>query len=708
MALLSRLDLEALFKNGKKPSEKDFAHLIDSMLNKHDDQFRGRWKAKTTYFTGDVVIYNRGLWEVAAGNESGICSSDPPDDSNWRELIILQSDGDWKIHEDSNVMYAQVYDLVGIGREYDPENGDKPESKIDITDENRARYMIFPKPLDMPTLSLFQLETDIEDGPEREKTYFITGLDNNQVNFLTDTSAFLFRKGEYCEDGDESKLHAKDGEVLMTIRAGNAGLAQVGISNVDPSAMLDITDQNKGQFLFNPEDKKDPAFSIVNLDPGTDKNYLATGVGAENAVFVSDAPRGFVFRHGAEYNEFCAHTDINQEAKGLMILLLDQLNRTRLGIGNEQPEALIDATDDALGHFHANPEHKSDVAFSMTNIEDPENKEYVVHGLGGEHVPEEGEGEGGQEGGEMMALFLTNAPGGYRFNQGPDHEEYINDPQLDQGQTNVVILADGKTGIGTKTPETRLEVTDHKQSGRLLFNVDDKAPNPAIAIINTRPDTANANYLTMGAGNKSSIFITNSDFGFSFRLGKDINESNNDIDIDQKSETLFSIRPEYTDSNNVVRSREMRIFPENTSDIPGEINISGIVGIEKKPEEYELDVEGKTRAIASYLVADRQKMQDPEALSNVLADLKRVEPVKFKWDTQHVKNAPPDYQFGLVGQKLNEIFPEVVRQSSQEDKEQDTFAVAYQNMVPVLIKAIQELSEEVSELRQEIENLKEE
>ena len=43
MALMSRLDLEALFKNGKKPSEKDFAHLIESMLNKRDDQFMGRW-----------------------------------------------------------------------------------------------------------------------------------------------------------------------------------------------------------------------------------------------------------------------------------------------------------------------------------------------------------------------------------------------------------------------------------------------------------------------------------------------------------------------------------------------------------------------------------------------------------------------------------------------------------------------------------------
>ena len=710
MALMSRLDLEALFKNGKKPSEKDFAHLIESMLNKRDDQFMGRWKAGKTYRPGDVVIYNRGLWEVADSVEGGICAAEPPTKPNWQELIILESDGDWKIHKDDGVMYAQVYDLIGIGREYDPEKGDMPEAKIDIVDEDRSRFLIFPKSLSTPTLSLFQLETADGEGPEREKTYFVSGLNNQEVNFLTDTSAFLFRKGEYCEDNEEAKLSANDGVVLMTIRSGNSGLAQVGISTPNPSAMLDITDQNRGQFLFNPEDKTDPAFSIINLDPGTDKNYLTSGVGEKNAVFISDAPRGFVFRHGAEYNEYCAHTDINQNGKGLMILLLDELNRTRMGIGTEDPEALIDATDDALSRYQFNPEHKSESALSMTNIEDPNNIEYFVYGLGKENQANNSgskKGAKSKEHKDRMAIFLSNAPGGYRFNQGISHDEYLKDPQIDQGATHLVILADGKTGIGTKKPETRLEVTDEQKSGRFLFNVDEKAPNPAMAIINNRPDTGKANYLTLGAGNKSSIFITNSVFGFSFRLGSDINGKNNDVEIEQKSETLFSIRPEYIDSKKIVRPREMRIFPENTGNIPGEINISGMVGIEKNPEEYELDVEGKARAIASYLVADRQKMQDTANMRDVLKDIQKVMPVSFSWDTNHVKNAPEGPQFGFVGQNLADIFPEVVRQSSQEEKEQDAYAVAYQNMVPVLLKAVQELTTEVHELKKEIKKIKE-
>ncbi|NJM14819.1 MAG: hypothetical protein HC896_05070, partial [Bacteroidales bacterium] len=240
----------------------------------------------------------------------------------------------------------------------------------------------------------------------------------------------------------------------MTIRSGNSGLAQVGISTPDPAAMLDITDRHRGQFLFNPEDKKDPSFSIINLNPDTDKNYLTTGVGEENAVFISDAPRGFIFRHGSEYNEYSAQTNINQDGKALVIMLLDSLGRTRVGIGKEYPKALVDATDDKLSTFELNPEHKEESSLNITNIEDANNKEYVIYGLGKENK------SNSPAGNHKMAIFTTNAAGGYRFNQGTPYTDFINGPQLDQGETHVVILANGKVGIGTKKPATLLEVTD--------------------------------------------------------------------------------------------------------------------------------------------------------------------------------------------------------------------------------------------------------
>jgi hypothetical protein len=710
MALMSRLDLEALFKNGKRPSEKDFANLIESVLNKRDDQFMGRWKTGQTYRTGDVVIFSHELWEVAEGFEDGLCSTEPPSKPKWQELIILESDGDWKVFRDKDlktgIMWAQVYDLIGIGKEFDPEKNDLPNAKLDIINNNKSQYLIFPKSVESPTISLFQLEGG-DESPERDKTYFITGLENDKVNFLSDTSAFVFRKGEYCEDGEEAALQAKDGVVLMTIRSGNSGLAQIGISTPDPSAMLDITDGHKGQFLFSPEDKKDPAFSIINLDPGNAKNYMTTGVGKTNSVFISDAPRGFIFKHGAEYNEYFAQADINQAGKGLMIVFLDDKKRTRLGIGTDNPKALIEATDDTLSQFELNPEHKEEPAINLTDIEKGKTRDYIAYGLGKEH---QGKDPNTRLPGnnEKTAIFVTNANGGYRFNQGPKQNKFVEDPQLDQGETNVVILANGKVGIGAKFPATRLEITDHEISGKFLFNLNDKAPNPAMAIINTRPNTGKTNYLTLGAGNRSSIFITNSEFGYSFRMGGDVDGNNNDVEIEQKSETLFSFRTEYVDGRKNARPREMRIFPENTGTSPAEVHISGIVGIEKAPVEYELDIEGKSCTLTAYQVADRQKMRYAKKLEGALEKLvnANVNPIVFEWDPKQVKNAPEGKQFGFEGQSLAEVFPEVVRQTRQEEKEMDTMAIAYQNLVPVLVKAIKELSEKVDSLKEEINALK--
>ncbi len=701
MALMSRLDLEALFKNGKRPSEKDFAHLIESTLNKRDDQFMGRWKSGRIYHSGDVVIYNRELWEYIATEET--CSKLPPSKGDWQQLIILESDGDWKIFQEQEVMFAQVYNLIGIGREYDPENGDIPEAKLDITEQGKSRYLIFPKPGGLPVLSLFQLESTEEEGIDRERTYYLTGLDNNEVSFLTDTSAYVFRKGEYCEAGDEVNLKPKEGDILVTIRSGNSGLAQVGIGTAEPAGMLDITDENRGQFLFNPEDKKDPAFSIINLDPDTAKNYLAMGVGEKNSVFISDAPRGFIFRKGAEYDEYCAQTDINQSGKGLMILFLDDHKRTRVGIGTENPKALIDATDDSNIIFQVNPEHKNEPSVNLIHAHKTAVKEYVAFGIGDNN---QGNGKSKKD---KLTILISNSSGGYRINQGTSTEDFLDNTKLDQGETNVAILADGKVGIGTIDPETKLEVTDHRKSGRFLLNVDEKAPNPAMAIINIRPGSDKANYLTMGAGNRHAIFITNSDFGFSFRMGGNIgNSTNNEIQIEQKSETLLSIRSEYIDPKKIHHAPEMRVFPENEGKFPGEVHIFGVVGIEKEPEEYELDIEGKTRSIITYQVADPQKMSDLEPIENALDKLcgSHVVPKQYKWDRRKIKNAPEGTQFGFDGFELKDDLPEVVRQTAQEDKETDTISIAYQNMVPLLTKAIQELNAEVKALKEEIEELK--
>ncbi|MCB0584417.1 MAG: tail fiber domain-containing protein [Phaeodactylibacter sp.] len=703
MALKSRLDLEGLFKNGRKISQNDFADLIESVLNKKDDKFLGEWKPGRVYYSGQVVFYGRGFWQVITGKENGICSHEPPSKENpdWQPLIVPVADNDWEVDEEAGVMYAKVYDCVGIGKIFE----EPPGGRLEIIEPERSRFLFFPKETSLTTLSLFQLENQPEEGGEpREKTYFLTGLANDQVGFTTDTPmGFIFRKGGFCEEGQEGALDFREGDLLMSIRPDNSGLARVGISTMEPAGMLDITDEARGQFLFNPEDKEDPVFSIINLDPKCDKNYLSSGVGEDNAVFVTDANRGFVFRHGAEYGEYCAHLNINQ-GQGLMIVLRhEQTGKARVGIGTEDPQATLDVTDQEVARFQFQPDDKEGAVATITSLADGT---YFTLGLG--EKPEEPAEQARQAAPPpketpQKSVLLTNAPGGFSFNQGPAQGEYQKVPQLNQGAANVVFREDGKVGIGTENPETRLEVTDLK-SGRFRFNLDDIKVNPALGIVNTRPGFR-TNYLTLGADNDTAILITDSKYGFSFRQGSEAQDNpDNEVDISQKSETLLSLRPGRKDEDTgLMKSAEMRVFPEAKDDT-GIVHIKGRVGIRTQPLEYELNLEGMMRSFSLFLNTDIQKMSNVRDMANVMDKLKSLRPVSFKWD-QATGYQEEGEQIGFVAHEVEEHFPEVVK-TTPDPTQDNTKSVAYQNLVPVLVKAIQEQQEMIEKLKRDIEDLK--
>ncbi|MUG97766.1 carbohydrate-binding protein [Scytonema sp. UIC 10036] len=88
MNLRKRNELKSLFRNKSRLSETYFAELIDSMLNKRDDQFHGIWKPGQTYQKGDVVYYDCALWEMQSDNEICAKEEQPPGvSSDWKSLL---------------------------------------------------------------------------------------------------------------------------------------------------------------------------------------------------------------------------------------------------------------------------------------------------------------------------------------------------------------------------------------------------------------------------------------------------------------------------------------------------------------------------------------------------------------------------------------------------------------------------------------------
>lgn len=673
MPIKNRSDIKAYFQPKAKLSSQHFSDLIDSALNKQDDQFHGKWRPGVTYRAGDAVIYQGKLWVLRDHGDPqyAICSdpAQPPSEDSplWDPLTVSVEDDDWKVveTEEATYMYAKVYQQVGIGIG----EGEQPEAQLDVRREGYGRFLVNPLVDEAEnggptTLSL------IHYHPQTEETAFLhTLLDVQSVVWFTDAAkGFVFRKGLPATADTEVAVDKSDLMMVIKPQEAGSGLAAVGINTDDPKGMLELTDHQKGLIQLSPEDKRDPAITLVNLDPSCNRNYLSLGVGRRYAAQVSDAPDGFVFRQGKEYGLFCAEGDINQ---GELLLVMQQDaddQKPKVGIGTAQPEAGLDVQDGAESQIlllpteadrGETPTGQREPVLSIQTLRQNNTPQYLLTGLDRAD----------------RAVSVSNAPLGFAFKVDTNYE-LGHEKRADQGESKLVIRENGHVGIGTEEPYTKLEIIG--QGGAMRFNLGEslgssKRPNPALSIINARPEQSN--YLAIGTDNESGVLVTDSQFGFRFKKGTPYDgKSDHEIDINQ-GPTLLSIRPDG----------------------------KGKVGIGKIATEYELDMDGLARAFTYYQNTDESRMDlkpNHAALNDVLSKLQNLEPVVFSWKND-TGLAGQGNQIGLVAHKVHEQFKEVVKTSSIDQ----TKAVAYQNLVPVLIKAIQELAQSKDSAHQAIDAL---
>jgi hypothetical protein len=669
MILKSRNELKSLFKAKSHLSEAHFAALIESMLNKRDDQFHGIWKPGRTYRKGDVVIYRGSLWEMTAEGEICAKPNEPPskDNPNWKSLIIPVDDDDWEVIATEGVMWAKVFDKIGIGiGSYGNEAGgaERPEARLDVRKLERGRWLLFPDHAEQTQFTLLHYESSTENS------YLVTGLSLEEVNWLTDAAkGFVFRKGRVLtEEAEATEVEATDGQVLMVVKPkriqGGAELATLGLNVADPSAMLEITDGQRGQLLFTPDEKCDPALSIVNLDPNCEQNYVAIGVGQEETAFVSDAPNGFVFRRGGEYGGYCHEKNINQGDLLTIIRQHPTQPRPQVGIGTGYPQARLDIQDVNQAQVQILPElptppdaipsGEAVPVISILNAIATTQPAYFTSGLG-----------------NQVAGWVSNAKRGFVFRQGGPAGIEANQQRIEQGQTHLVIREDGHIGMGIEDPITNLDIVNKSGSGKFLFNLDKKV-NPALGILNLRPGSKN-NYFTVGADNNHAILVTDSQYGFLFKKGNEFDTNDSQVDINQ-GDALVSIRPEG----------------------------KGRVGIGKQPIDYELDVHGMTRSFTFYQDTNSNQVSNSKPLTAVLEKIKLLQPITFQWSSSTGFQDAGE-QIGLLAHEVDDVFPQVVKTASD-----GTQSVAYQNLVPVLVQALKELIAERDRTCQELQTLRNE
>ncbi len=142
----------------------------------------------------------------------------------------------------------------------------------------------------------------------------------------------------------------------------------------------------------------------------------------------------------------------------------------------------------------------------------------------------------------------------------------------------------------------------------------------------------------------------------------------------------------------------------NDTDGINALNIStnGNVGIRITNPYYALEVAGEVKANSTNTTSDIIYKENIVPIDVALDKVMRLDGVTFNWkSTEFVeKNFPEGKHYGVIAQQIENIIPEVVSTGSDGTK-----AVAYSEIIPILIEAIKEQQIQIEQLRRRLNHL---
>lgn len=256
-------------------------------------------------------------------------------------------------------------------------------------------------------------------------------------------------------------------------------------------------------------------------------------------------------------------------------------------------------------------------------------------------------------------LLFGNAAGsiraGFIFNSGvPDGLDF----RTGGNNARMAIDATGNVGIGTLAPNRHFEVATTAATETIRIT---SPTNQRLEFF--RPTVFNADWALVSKGSGFALVISGDDFA---------------TEVDEAIFTGASFRPgaDLGMSLGTAAFRFTTVFAQN-----GLINTS--------------DARDKTGI---------------RPLDYGLAEVLKLKPVRFQWKN----NAADGDKLGLIAQDLQLVLPEtVVDKSWQENADgsrtpvpAERLGVYYSDIIPVLIKAIQEQQQQIEGLRAEVEALR--
>ena len=129
-------------------------------------------------------------------------------------------------------------------------------------------------------------------------------------------------------------------------------------------------------------------------------------------------------------------------------------------------------------------------------------------------------------------------------------------------------------------------------------------------------------------------------------------------------------------------------------------NSTGNVGIgTHNTGSYKLYVEGEAYATLGWTPSDRRFKQELGGIDDPLEKVLGLRGVRFRWRTEDYagKGFPEGEHYGLIAQDTEQVMPEIVRAGPEGAK-----AIAYGEIIPVLVESVRALKAENDALRERI------
>jgi hypothetical protein len=104
-------------------------------------------------------------------------------------------------------------------------------------------------------------------------------------------------------------------------------------------------------------------------------------------------------------------------------------------------------------------------------------------------------------------------------------------------------------------------------------------------------------------------------------------------------------------------------------------------------------------------ISDMKYKNNIRPIESSLDKVMKIQGVSYSWNRDEYEdmNFPEGTRYGVVAQEIEKVLPEVVREDSKGNK-----SVAYKQLIPVLVEAMKEQQDRISDLTKEVKELKSE